>query len=558
MAATSLWSVKGSIGAVIRYAEDLEKTLMREQGILSSPDSGVTVPASSVPDRQAALLSSPDKSMESLTAVLSYAARAEATGNRRLVTGINCSSTHAISDMIAIKRAFSKMDGTVAYHGYQSFREGEVTPEQAHEIGVRLAQELWGDRYQVLVATHMDKPTHVHNHYVLNTVSFVDGKKFFRSRQDYQNMRNVADRLCRENHLSVIRDPQGKGKHYAEWKAEQEGKPTWRSMIRADIDKAIGMSNYPYEVYDYLRDMGYELKFYSKTGERLARPSLKPHDSERFFRFDGLGPDYGPNEISDRVIHNWYPTPHVVFSEEKRHDFVEYRRDHPPKVPVQLTGFGLVLFFFLYMLGVVNKFPEIHPDYPRLTKEDREACMKLEKYDAMVRLMCENKLNTVEDVINFRKEAIERIDELSKVRQKCYDYIRVYRPAPVTDPQESGQEKPKEEKKQEQQDKRPEVPPVIMQAKNDIQGLNEEIRRIRKLLRISEDILKNSERVHAQAEGFGIHERPDGSVRLESPEEQLQSFDKKMAVFAEKLEQELDENNTGRKVMHKHRDDYER
>ena len=90
------------------------------------------------------------------------------------------------------------------------------------------------------------------------------------------------------------------------------------------------------------------------------------------------------------------------------------------------------------MLGVINKFPESHPDYPRLTKEDREACMKLEKYDAMVRLMCENKLTTVEYVINFRKEANERINELSKVRQKCYDYIRVYRPAPVTAPQESG------------------------------------------------------------------------------------------------------------------------
>lgn len=94
----------------------------------------------------------------------------------------------------------------------------------------------------MLVATHLDKASHIHSHFVINTVSFVDGKKFYRSNGDYARMREVSDRLCREYGLSVIRRPEGKGKNYSEWSAEKNGKPTNRSRIRADIDRAIGVS----------------------------------------------------------------------------------------------------------------------------------------------------------------------------------------------------------------------------------------------------------------------------------------------------------------------------
>ena len=580
MATTSLWSVKGNIGAVIRYAENLEKTLTRRHGLSSVSDSGMdsgkhsrtTASASSSPvlpdpDREAALLSAPDKTMDALNAVLSYAARSEATGNQRLVTGINCTSTHAISDMLAIKRAFSKMDGTVAYHGYQSFREGEVTPEQAHEIGVRLAQELWGDWYQVLVATHMDKPTHIHNHFCINTVSFVDGKKFFRSNQDYRKMREVSDRLCRENHLSIVRDPQEKGKHYAEWKAEQEGKSTWRSMIRADIDKAIEMSMVTYECYEKLSEWGYEFKYETREGKPLKRPSLKPPGSQRFFRFDKLGKGYDEYDIVDRIQDNKRYKPFLT--EERRNKFVRYRNEHPPTIPETLTGFGLVLFFFAYMLGIVQKFPEVHPDYPRLTKEDREAIMKLEKYDAMVNLMAANHLNTLEDVIDFRKKAAEQIDMLSKVRRKLHDEIREYRPAPAAVPAPASTQKTSSQKKDDEakdSGKTPDqgVPPAnripeeMLHLEERIREINEEIRRIRKLIRISENLLENSERVRSQARGFGIHERADGSVRLETPEEQLQSFDRKIDRFYDTLEQEAAERAAERRAKNRQRDGYER
>ncbi len=127
------------------------------------------------------------------------------------VSGINCAPTTAREEMIAVKKRFGKEGGIVAFHGYQSFAPGECTPAMAHEIGKKLAEELWGSRYQVLIATHLDKANHLHNHFVVNSVSFLDGKRYHRTNQDYRDMRMVSDRLCKEYQLSVVRQPeQGK------------------------------------------------------------------------------------------------------------------------------------------------------------------------------------------------------------------------------------------------------------------------------------------------------------------------------------------------------------
>ena len=236
MAVTSLWRVRGYIGKVLLYAENPDKT--------ANPE---TIPSAA------------DANREALEDVIAYAGREAATNRRQLVTGVNCTAGTARSEMIAVKKRFRKEDGTIAYHGYQSFREGEVTPEQAHRIGIQLAEELWGERYQVLVATHVDKESHIHSHFVINTVSFVDGRKFYRSNEDYTRMREVSDRLCREYGLSVVRRPEGRRENYSAWSAEKNGKPTNRSLIRADIDRAIAASLTTAEFFQTLANMGYEL-----------------------------------------------------------------------------------------------------------------------------------------------------------------------------------------------------------------------------------------------------------------------------------------------------------
>ena len=148
MAVTSLWPIKGRVDHVIDYARNPEKTT--EAGYAG----------------QAAL--------HTIDGVMEYAADEMKTERRSYVSCLNCREEVAAAQFMETKRLWGKLDGRVCYHGYQSFRADEVTAETAHEIGVRLARELWGDRFEVLVATHCNTG-HYHNHFVINSVSFRDG-----------------------------------------------------------------------------------------------------------------------------------------------------------------------------------------------------------------------------------------------------------------------------------------------------------------------------------------------------------------------------------------------
>ena len=154
MAVTKIWPVRGRLDSLIRYAENEEKTRM--------PDLTGLAPAK-----------------DDLAEVLQYAANhSKTTQDRQLfVSGVNCLPEIARQQMELTKRQFGDTAGIVAFHAYQSFPPGEVTPEKCHAIGVELARRLWGDRFQVLVATHLNTDC-CHNHFVLNSVSFVDGKRY--------------------------------------------------------------------------------------------------------------------------------------------------------------------------------------------------------------------------------------------------------------------------------------------------------------------------------------------------------------------------------------------
>ena len=177
-----------------------------------------------------------------------YTADSEKTDTVRFVTALNCRSAETAFDaMRKTKEKFGKTGGVLGYHFIQSFAPGEVTPEQAHEIGCEFARRLFGEDFEAVIGTHLDK-AHPHNHIVVNSVSRTDGHKYHSSPESYYNeVRGTSDALCRENDLSGI-TPQGKGKHYAEWKAEQGGKPTVRGIIRADIDTIIGQA-YTYDSF---------------------------------------------------------------------------------------------------------------------------------------------------------------------------------------------------------------------------------------------------------------------------------------------------------------------
>ena len=153
MATISLWKVDNRLDHVIDYAANIEKTSLKDK--------------------------------EDLKDVLDYATRSTKTEQKLFVNALNCSPASAYEQMQETKKEYGKKNGILAFHGYQSFAPGEVTPEVAHEIGMKFAQQMWGDSFEVVVATHLDTDC-CHNHFVLNSVSFVDGKKYYRSEKDYQ------------------------------------------------------------------------------------------------------------------------------------------------------------------------------------------------------------------------------------------------------------------------------------------------------------------------------------------------------------------------------------
>ena len=161
-----------------------------------------------------------------------------------LETAFNCELGTAYRDMMETKRRWDKRGGVLGYHIIHSYVPGEVTPQEAHAAGVEFASRLLGERYEVVVSTHIDRE-HLHCHIVFNSVSFVDGEKY---RNDFKayfgDIRETSNEVSRDYGLSVIEpDPgSGGGKHYAEWDAERQGKATVRGLIRQDIDTALSLS----------------------------------------------------------------------------------------------------------------------------------------------------------------------------------------------------------------------------------------------------------------------------------------------------------------------------
>lgn len=228
---------------------------------------------------------------------IGYAADLVKTSSVRFVTALNCKSAETAFDVMRkTKEKFGKTGGVLGYHFIQSFAPGEVTPEQAHEIGCEFARRLFGEDFESVIGTHLDK-AHPHNHIVVNSVSRTDGHKYHSSPESYYNdVRGTSDELCRENDLSVIA-PQGKGKHYAEWKAEQGGKPTVRGIICADIDAIIHQA-YTYDSFlMLLRKNGYEVR----RSSNRKYTTVKPPGAKRAIRLDSLGEGYTEADIMARL-----------------------------------------------------------------------------------------------------------------------------------------------------------------------------------------------------------------------------------------------------------------
>ena len=168
-----------------------------------------------------------------LDSLINYAINGEKTEKKLYVSGINCMPNTAFYEMKNVKKQFFKTDGIECFHAVQSFASGEVNAEQAHKIGLQLAEELWGYKFQVVVSTHLNTDN-IHNHFVLNSVSFMDGKRFCNTKKDYAIMRKVSDRICEEYGLSVLKQEDKYNKYATS--------ALYKELMRDSIDYAIANS----------------------------------------------------------------------------------------------------------------------------------------------------------------------------------------------------------------------------------------------------------------------------------------------------------------------------
>lgn len=393
MAVTSVWAIKGRVDNMIRYIANPEKTIDWEEA----------------------------EAFHKIDNVVQYSADALKTEELAYVSYINCNARHAVEQYMATKRRWDKLGGRVCYHGIQSFKAGETTADEAHAIGVALAQELWGDRFEVVVATHCNTDCY-HNHFVFNSVSFVDGYKFYCMLEDEQRMRDVSDRLCREARLSVIENPKGKKIHYAEYQAMKDGKYVIRDGVRADIDRAIRGSATRQDFMNIMRGMGYTMNIYRRNGQLRDRPSVRPPDAKKPVRLDGLGPDYTLEAIERRIRSNGIRRNPFPEWEKQPHQYLgTFRMKGSYHKAPKATGIRALYFHYCYKLKIFRKYPA---SIQRVSIHIREDLKNMDSLIAQMELLGREKIETAEQLVQYKSSTESKIGMLTEYRAELHNAKR--------------------------------------------------------------------------------------------------------------------------------------
>ena len=231
-----------------------------------------------------------------LSKAIAYILNPEKTDEKLLVSSYGCASETAAREFewtrkIAEQKGMNPVR-IIARHVIQSFEIGEVTPELAHEIGKQFADEILGGKYEYVLTTHIDKD-HVHNHLIFNAVDFVDYHAYKSYKRIYYDMREVSDRLCKENGLSVIPPSQNKGMSYKEYTEAKRG-TSWKQKLKQTIDRLVITAKDYDDFLRLMQEAGYEIK----TGKYI---SFRAEGQERFTRSKTIGENYTEERIKERI-----------------------------------------------------------------------------------------------------------------------------------------------------------------------------------------------------------------------------------------------------------------
>ena len=389
MAVCEIWDVRGRLDHPIDYAENPEKTANPKYT---------------------------EADLQAMVDVMEYATNKDKTEQRYFVTGVNCDPTTARDEMMIAKAQWNDESEIVCYHGFQSFKHGEVTPEQAHEVGVKLAQKMWGDRFQVIVATHLNTDC-LHNHFVVNSVSFTDGRHYHDNKASLRLLRQRSDELCREYSLSVIEHPSGRKKPYALYQAEKNGMPTRDNVTRQAVDEAISKSFTLKDFDRIMAEMGYRVsfdpnrKYWTVIGKGWKRP-------KRLYK---LGEEYTNERIMERISENSYAVKFARFAEPQRTVRV-FRVKGSLKGAKKIGGLRGLYLHYCYKLGILPKNKK--QNYARLHYLLKDDLMKMEAISQETRLLCRNHIDTVEQLLLYKGALETEKTDLLQKRKELYSKSR--------------------------------------------------------------------------------------------------------------------------------------
>lgn len=341
-----------------------------------------------------------------LAGAIAYAADEEKASGDGIcyISAINCLPETAAEEMCAVKRQYGKTDGRQYYHAKQSFHPDEqVSAEEVHRIGVELARKLWGD-YQVVITTHLDK-AHLHNHFIINSVAFADGKKFSNRKADIYAAREANDRICRAHGLTTLKDKRYRGKSYQDWAAGKGGYKTLRDYIKEDIDLAVAASTNMEEFFFALAQMGYTVK----EGKHLAlHPAgyVNGKGNDAYIRLRSLNDSrYTKEGIAARLRENYRRMLYVPPVGKRRRSFTPQKRQ-------RLPYYQALYYKYLYQMGKMPRRPRFAPAAVRAD------AVKMRELEQQIKLINRLQIKDKVDLDRIYEEKTERFEQLLMQREK--------------------------------------------------------------------------------------------------------------------------------------------
>lgn len=336
---------------------------------------------------------------------LEYAMNENKTEDEESVfkTAINCNLETAYQDMMDTKKRKRNTGGRLGYHIIQSFAPGEVTAKEAHEIGVEFTEKCFGGKYEAVVGTHIDK-AHIHSHIIINSVSFVDGKKYRDSAKNlFYDIRGLSDEICRQHGLSVIiPEKEKKTLTYIEWLARNHGRVSWQTLIRNDIDDCIKQAFNYGNFLTLMEYKGYEIK----QGKYIA---FQPVGKERFSRGYKLGHEYSWQNIKNRIEGK-----DLTLEYKAMEQYMQKKQEFLPFPKGKLKGFKALCVHYMFLLGQAKR-SEAPDRESNILKED---LIKFETMTKTFNFITDRNLDTVEAVKRYKDKCYKTIELLKADQSK--------------------------------------------------------------------------------------------------------------------------------------------